>query len=194
MAYYFKGLRQSAIDALGQKVMLPFGSRLILRPYPPVSAGLRVIGIGKQPRNSDSASGCSSRIGDVVMDQHPDDRLETPKQLAKRVGISEGQIRHLVQTRQLDHVGIGCRIFIPADAWSRFIAAKRVRSCHDETKDRDYGGLRNASVTTSAGPNAVAAVSARLARQTATKLKSSSRNGCTAEDAETAQVIPLRSS
>jgi hypothetical protein len=25
------------------------------------------------------------------MDQHPDDRLETPKQLAKRVGISRGR-------------------------------------------------------------------------------------------------------
>jgi hypothetical protein len=128
------------------------------------------------------------------MDQHPDDRLETPKQLAKRVGISEGQVRHLVQTRQLDHLGIGCRIFIPADAWSRFIAAKRVRSCHDETKARDCGTSTSEAATTSLGRNVAAAVSARLARQTATKLKSSSRNGCTAEDAGTAQVIPLRSS
>jgi hypothetical protein len=36
-----------------------------------------------------------------------DDRLETPKQLAARVGISERQVRYLIQTHQLEHVMIG---------------------------------------------------------------------------------------
>ena len=121
------------------------------------------------------------------------DRLETPKQLAKRVGISERQVRHLVQTKQLDYVMIGSRVHIPADGWPRFIATNRVRSCHDETKARDCGTSTSEAATTSLGRNVAAAVSAQRARQTATKLKSSSRNGCTAEDAETAQVIPLRS-
>jgi hypothetical protein len=80
MAYFFKDLRQGAIDGLWQKVLhAAVRGRLILRPYVPVSAGLRVIGIRKQARNSDAASGCLSRIG-------------TPKQLAQPVGITDGQI------------------------------------------------------------------------------------------------------
>src|SRR5215472_15496959 len=48
-----------------------------------------------------------------------DDRLETPKQLAARVGVSERQIRLLIQTRQLEHVIIGCRVHIPIGALCR---------------------------------------------------------------------------
>ena len=55
-----------------------------------------------------------------------DIRLETPKQLAGRVGVSERQIRHLIQTRQLEHVMIGCRVHIPAGAFSRYLTAKTV--------------------------------------------------------------------
>jgi excisionase family DNA binding protein len=40
--------------------------------------------------------------------------LETPKQLAKRTGLSERQIRHLIETGKLEHVPVGSRIFIPA--------------------------------------------------------------------------------
>jgi hypothetical protein len=122
------------------------------------------------------------------------ERLETPKQVAKRGGISERQVRYLVQTGQLDHVEIGCRIFIPVDAWAQFIAAKRVRSCPDETKGQDYVGLPSGAASTSCGPNAAGAASARLARQTATKLKSSSQTGSSAEDKEQARVIQLRCS
>jgi hypothetical protein len=82
------------------------------------------------------------------------ERLETPKQRAQRVGISERQVRHLVQTRQLEHVIIGSRVHIPADAWPQFIAAKRVRSCPDETKDQDCVGLRSETAFTSFGLNA----------------------------------------
>ena len=123
-----------------------------------------------------------------------DDRLETPKQLAARVGISERQVRYLIQTHQLEHVMIGCRVHIPFGAFARFLDAKKVAPWHDETKDRDFVGSRSASASTSPGPNAAAAASARLARQTAQRLKSHSRNGCGAEDVEPAQVIPLRSS
>jgi len=122
------------------------------------------------------------------MTEQTDERVETPKQLAKRVGISERQIRHLVQTGKLDYVMIGCRIHIPDGAFRRFLAAR------NETRGRDCGGLRSAIASTSPGPNTAAAASARLARQTANKLKSSSQNGCSSEDAERAQVIQLRSS
>jgi excisionase family DNA binding protein len=64
---------------------------------------------------------------------HTNEWLETPKQLAKRVGISERQIRHLVQTGRLDHVMIGCRVHIPNGAFKRFLESRTVRSCPDET-------------------------------------------------------------
>jgi hypothetical protein len=123
-----------------------------------------------------------------------DERLETPKQLAKRVGVSERQIRYLVETRNLDYVMIGCRVHIPDGAFRRFLASRTVKSCPDETKGRDCGGWQSASASTSPGPNTAGAASAQLARQTAHKLKSSSLNGCSGEVAEKAQVIPLRSS
>jgi hypothetical protein len=123
-----------------------------------------------------------------------DEQLETPKQLAARVGLSERQVRHLIQTRQLEYVMIGCRVHIPVGAFARFLEARKVVPWQDETRGRDSVGLASVGASTSPGPNTAAAASARLARQTANKLKSSSRNGCNAEDAEPAQVIPLRSS
>ena len=54
------------------------------------------------------------------------ERLETPKQLAARVGLSERQVRHLIETRQLEHVRIGCRIHIPVGAFARFLEAWKV--------------------------------------------------------------------
>ena len=92
-----------------------------------------------------------------------DERLETPKQLALRIGISERKIRHLVQTKQLEHVMIGCRVHIPAGAFARFIASRKVKPCQDETKGQDCAGSRNATVFTSPGPNTAAAASAQLA-------------------------------
>src|SRR5262245_7284183 len=123
-----------------------------------------------------------------------DEQLETPKQLASRVGISERQVRHLIQTRQLEHVVIGCRVHIPVGAFARFLDSRKVTPCQGEIRDRDSVGSPSASASTSPGPNTAAAASARLARQIANGLKSSSRNGSNREDAEAAPAIPLRSS
>src|SRR5215469_8834457 len=122
-----------------------------------------------------------------------EERLETPKQLAARVNLSEGQVRNLIRTGQLDHVMVGYRVLIPTGAFPRFLE-RNIRSCPEETKDRDSVGSISANASTSSGPSGAAAASARLARQTANKLKSSSRSGCSAEAAEAAPVIPLRSS
>jgi hypothetical protein len=119
--------------------------------------------------------------------------VETPKQLAARVRISERKLRRLIQIRRLEHVMIGCRVYIPVGAWARFLKAETVLPCHDETKDRDSAGSTSASASTSHGPNGAAAASARLARQTANELKSFSPNGCNAEVAESARVIHLKS-
>ena len=127
------------------------------------------------------------------MSEQTDERLETPKQLAERVGISERKVRQLVQSGRLDHVMIGYRVLIPHGAFRRFLDLRVVRSCRDETKGRDCGGSRSAIASTSPGPNTAAAASARLARQTAMRLKSSSVSGYSADGDETARVIPLRS-
>src|SRR6476646_1481572 len=114
------------------------------------------------------------------------ERLETPKQLAARVGLSERQVRSLIAAGKLEHVWVGSRVHIPVEAFARFVETNRVTPCQDETKVRNCDGLRNAEPTTSPGPSTVAAASARLARQTANELKASSRNGCTSGGAESA--------
>jgi excisionase family DNA binding protein len=123
-----------------------------------------------------------------------EERLETPKQLAARVGISERQVRHLIETRQIEHVMIGCRVHIPIGAFTRFIEAKKVLPCPGETRVRDSVGLTSAAASTSCGPNEAAAASAALARQTASRLKSSSPSSYNSETGEPARVIPLKSS
>jgi excisionase family DNA binding protein len=122
------------------------------------------------------------------------DRLETPKQLAARIGISERQVRSLIQSRKLEHVMIGSRVHIPAGAFERFVEQNTVTPCQDETKARSCDGLQSVDAITSPGQSTVAAASARLARQTANELKRSSPTGCKQEDGESAQVIPLKSS
>ena len=57
---------------------------------------------------------------DRIMDS---ERVETPKELAARVGLNEGRIRYLIQTRQIEHVRIGSRVLIPVGAFARFLAA-----------------------------------------------------------------------
>src|SRR5262245_8008263 len=116
------------------------------------------------------------------------ERLETPKQLAERVGISERKIRHLIHTKQLAHVMIGCRVLIPEGAFGRFLAERTVTPCLDEIKGQDCVGLPNVSASTSLGPSTVAAASARLARQTAIRLKSHSANGSSNEGGGLAPV------
>jgi hypothetical protein len=123
-----------------------------------------------------------------------DERLETPKQLAARVGLSERQVRHLIQSGQLEHVLIGCRVHIPVGAFARFLKAKKVLPCQDEIGDRISTGTGTAPAGISPGPSEAAAASAALARQTARKLKSLSPNSCNSGTDEPVRVIPLRSS
>jgi hypothetical protein len=123
-----------------------------------------------------------------------DERVETPRQLAERVGVTKRQIRYLVNTGQIEHVRIGARDFIPTGAWGRFVEKNKVKPCQEETTVPAFVGSKSATASISRGANTVAAASARLARQTAIKLKSLSRSSCTPEGGESAQVIPLKSS
>lgn len=123
------------------------------------------------------------------------ERLETPKQLAARVGITERQVRHLVQTGQIEHIMIGCRVHIPVGAFARFLEASKVKaSWQDETKDQNCAGSKSAAAIISSGPNEAAAASAALARQTANRLKSRSPSSCNNATGEPARVIRLPSS
>jgi excisionase family DNA binding protein len=124
-----------------------------------------------------------------------DERVETPKQLAARVNLSEKNIRRLIKSGELEHVMIGCRAHIPVGAFTRFLEAKtqKVKSCQDAIKAHDCAGSPSVALTTSPGLNAAAAASARLVRQTANKLKASLQSGCTPEGGAPAQVIRLRS-
>jgi len=42
--------------------------------------------------------------------------LETVKQCAERIGISERQVRKLIAAEQLEHLKIGSRVHIPVGA------------------------------------------------------------------------------
>ena len=122
-----------------------------------------------------------------------DERLETPKQLAQHVGLSQRQVRRLINDGLLDHVYVGSRIMIPTGAWARYLERSIIRSWPDGTKGRVSSGSASATAITSYGLRTDAAASARLARQIANKLKSSSKNGFGPESAEPAPVIRLKS-
>src|SRR5690242_7310943 len=98
-----------------------------------------------------------------ALDPRSEERVETPKQLAKRVGLSERQIRHLIQTRQIEHVFVGSRVHIPIGAFPRFLDAKMVRPAwQDETRVPSCATSTSAPASISPGPKTAAAVSAQL--------------------------------
>ena len=118
--------------------------------------------------------------------------------MAERVHLKERTIRRLTHAGDLDSVRIGARDFIPVDAWGDLIERKRKKAWHDEIKVQSSDSLKIVESTTSPGQSTVAAASARLARQTASKLRSSSRNGCMEErgdgPSDPAEILVTRSS
>lgn len=52
--------------------------------------------------------------------------LETPKELAKRLGWPERRVRSLISTRQLRHVKVGGMYFVPEGAFTEFLCANMV--------------------------------------------------------------------
>jgi excisionase family DNA binding protein len=125
------------------------------------------------------------RAGEVPM-------LATPKQAAKELGVTVGQIRGLVRENRLAHVSIGSRVMIPRDALQQFILNNTVSACQDETPARAFDSSISAAATTSPGPIMGARVSAARARQIANKLKSRSPSSSNSEPAAPVHVIPLK--
>jgi excisionase family DNA binding protein len=56
------------------------------------------------------------------MDQQSQPKLYSVLQCAELLGISEWMVRHLLRTRQMARVRIGCRVLIPPSEVTRFVA------------------------------------------------------------------------
>ncbi len=55
-----------------------------------------------------------------------DEILESPKELAERIGWPLARVRKLIRTKQVRHVKIGGLYFIPAGAMEDFLTKKTV--------------------------------------------------------------------
>ena len=99
-------------------------------------------------------------------------RLLSTKQVASEVGLTDHQIRGLVQRKQLKHVRIGNRVYIPVGAFDDFIQENTVIQCLDEDKGHASNGSKNAANTISSGQTMDAATSAARAQRIAQRLKS----------------------
>ncbi|MEO1192393.1 MAG: helix-turn-helix domain-containing protein [Pseudomonadota bacterium] len=104
----------------------------------------------------------------------------TMKELSKRVGVSEGQLRQLVRDQRLRCFKIGSRIYIPPGAWEEFLATQtEAPRCPDAEKDPACDSSIAGAATTLSGPSGDARASARRAQQTFEKLKSLSKRSST---------------
>lgn len=136
-------------------------------------------------------------LSDVVYldrDREMNCLLETPKQLATRVGLSVGAIHRLMNDGKLSFVQIGTRRRIPPGTWEVYIETNTVGPCRDAIKDQSSNFLLSAGASTSFGQNGAAAASAALVRQTAQRLKSSSRNFSNATRKNVGHASPQKSS
>ncbi|WP_405405238.1 helix-turn-helix domain-containing protein [Paracoccus sp. Ld10] len=52
--------------------------------------------------------------------------LETPKELANRLGWPERRVRSLITSKQLRHVKVGGMYFVPTGAFDEFLKAHMV--------------------------------------------------------------------
>ena len=120
--------------------------------------------------------------------------LATPSQVLQVLPITKGRLRELIRARRIGYVQIGRGYLIPRAAVRQFIDENTVQPCPEETTDLAFASSKSAAAITSHGPNEAAAASARLARQTANRLKSRSPISCNSEAATPARVIPLKCS
>jgi excisionase family DNA binding protein len=118
--------------------------------------------------------------------------LETPKELATRIGWPLARVYRLINERRIEYVRVGSRKHIPAGAFERFIVDNKEEPCQEETLAPGSSGLKNVAASTSYGPKVDAAASARLAQQIAQSLKSRSRNFCGVGEAKGPQSLRKR--
>ena len=130
---------------------------------------------------------------DIQIGDKMNSLLETPKQVAVRVGLSIGAINRLMNDGKLSFVRIGTRIRIPPGAWEDYIATHTVKPWRDAITDQNSHILKGASPSIFFGQSEAAAASAALARQTANRLKLLSRNSSSATLKNSAHVSRQKS-
>ena len=63
----------------------------------------------------------------MVQNEQPKIQLESPRQLAERIGWPVGRIRKLIQTGRIKHILIGRSILVPIDAVEEFLSDNLVQ-------------------------------------------------------------------
>ncbi len=103
--------------------------------------------------------------------------LESPRELAERIGWPVRRIRNLIANKQIRHHRIGGSILIPTDAIDEFLHRTEIQPCHVEepahalSHDQTSPIISFVSSTTMDGKKSV-----QRAHRIAEKLKRSSKN------------------
>lgn len=119
----------------------------------------------------------------------------TVREAATRGPLSEGKIRSLIHSGELEYAKPGGRYLLPDHSVDDYIRRNlRKPQCQDVTKGPDCAGSPSAAPTMSSGVKAAGAASAARALQIASKLKRSSQDGSESDSEGTARATQLRSS
>lgn len=118
-------------------------------------------------------------------------RMVSPRQIAncKSVGLSEGEVRRVMDSGRLPSEPVGKRRKVRKVDLIRYLSEPREKPCLEGTPVPAFGSSNGASVSTFAGPKEDAIASAALALISGRKLKSSSRHSSKAERENPARVI-----
>jgi excisionase family DNA binding protein len=103
--------------------------------------------------------------------------LESPKELAARIGWPVRRIRNLIAAKRLRHHRVGGSIFIPAGAIDELLQSTEIEPCHVEGADLAWSAAKE-NLASSSGSSTLMD-SKRIvqqARQTALKLKKRSKS------------------
>src|SRR5262245_15950542 len=105
--------------------------------------------------------------------------LEPLPRFCNRAGLSRYHVETLIAEGRLEAVHIGSRTFIPAGALERFVE-RETAQCRAAIQVPASSGSKGADAGSSNGSREAASASAQLARQTAKRLRCSSRSSSAA--------------
>lgn len=120
-------------------------------------------------------------------------RLLTPEQAVEEFNLPSVRTIRTLRNQGLPTVKLGAARLIDYDDMMNFIESRKASECQGETGVRGSNGSRSARSITSSGMNVAANDSVLLARQTADKLKRSSRrSSVNISDQPAGCVVPMR--
>lgn len=104
-------------------------------------------------------------------------QMESPKQLATRLGWPVRRVRSLIAARKLRHHRIGGSIMIPQGAVEELLKSSEIEPCHVEGADHAWSIAKENLVSSSASSTMMDSKRiVQQARQTALKLKKRSKS------------------